>query len=222
MQQLVLELAPPAPPTLDNFFPGPNAAALAAVRDAFAGGERVTYLWGEAGSGKTHLLRAAASEGASLGQAAVYVSAPHAALAALPACSVLAVDDVDALDDAAQLALFDAFNLLRTRDGLLFAAGSRPVAELALREDLRTRLGSGLTMRLAPLGDAEKAEALAGHAAQRGLRLATEVIAYILTHFDRDMGSQMALLDAMDRLSLEQKRPLTLPFVRDALRALAP
>ena len=41
--------------------------------------------------------------------------------------------------------------------------------------------------------------------------------AYLLTHFRRDMPSLMALLDALDRFSLEQKRAVTLPLLRAML-----
>lgn len=220
MQQLVLELAPPAAPSLENFFPGPNEAAVAALRDALAGGERVVYLFGEAGSGKTHLLRAAVREAEALGRTAAYAGAPHTGLATRAECDVLAVDDIEQLDGAAQLALFDAFNILSANKGRLFGAGSQPAAELPLREDLRTRLGSGLSLRLAPLNDEAKAAALTWHAAQRGLELAPEILAYVLTHCRRDMGTQIAVLDALDRHSLVHKRPVTLPLLREALRAL--
>jgi DnaA-homolog protein len=43
------------------------------------------------------------------------------------------------------------------------------------------------------------------------------VPAYLLTHFRRDMPSLMALLDALDRFSLEQKRAVTLPLLRTML-----
>jgi len=221
MQQLVLELAPPAAPTLENFFTGPNQAAVAALRDALANGEgeRVVYLFGEPGSGKTHLLRAAVREAETLGHTALYVGAPHAALTVLPDCDVLAVDDIERLDIVSQLALFDAYNAQRAGRGRLFGAGTQPAAELLLREDLRTRLGSGLSLRLAPLNDEEKAAALTWHAARRSLKLAPEIIVYVLTHCSRDMGTQVAVLDALDRHSLEHKRPVTLPLLREALRA---
>ena len=219
MQQLVLELAPPAAPSLENFFAGPNQAAVAALRDALAGGERVVYLFGEPGSGKTHLLRAAVREAEALGHTALYVGAPHAALTVLPGCDVLAVDDIERLDIVSQLALFDAFNVLRAGRGRLFGAGTQPAAELPLREDLRTRLGSGLSLRLAPLNDEEKTAALTWHASQRGLKLAPEIVGYVLTHCGRDMGTQIAVLDALDRHSLEHKRPVTLPLLREALKA---
>lgn len=244
MQQLVLELAPPAAPTLENFFPGRNEAAVSALREALVGGERVVYLFGVPGSGKTHLLRAAVREAEALGHAALYVGAPHAGLASLPVkhlnkddkgatpprtsamsdtdvldCDLLAVDDIERLDIVSQLALFDAFNVLRPGESRLFGAGTQPAAELPLREDLRTRLGAGVSLRLAPLNDEEKAAALTWHAARRGLRLAPEIVAYLLTHCRRDMGTQIAVLDALDRHSLEHKRPVTLPLLREALRA---
>ena len=214
---------------------------MAALRDALVGGERVVYLFGEIGSGKTHLLRAVMREAAALGCAALYMDAPHAGLASLPgkllnkdekaaphgsamsdanflSCDLLAVDDIERLDVVSQLALFDAFNVLRAGKGRIFGAGAQPAAELPLREDLRTRLGSGLSLRLAPLSDEDKAAALTWHAAQRGLRLAPEIVGYLLTHCRRDMGTQIAVLDALDRHSLEHKRPVTLPLLREALR----
>jgi len=65
MQQLLLELAPPPPPTLENFSRGRNGAAVEALREALAGGERFVFLWGPGGSGKTHLLRAFSAAGAA-------------------------------------------------------------------------------------------------------------------------------------------------------------
>ena len=61
MQQLVLDIGPAFEPDFDNFVAGPNAEAVAAVRDFAAGATReaVLYLWGEPGSGRTHLLNAA-------------------------------------------------------------------------------------------------------------------------------------------------------------------
>ena len=67
---------------------------------------------------------------------------------------------------------------------------------------------------LAPLPDEGKAAVLKHAARERGIMLADDVPAYLLTHFRRDMPSLMALLDALDRFSLEQKRAVTLPLLR--------
>jgi len=86
-----------------------------------------------------------------------------------------------------------------------------------VREDLRTRLGWGLVFHLAPLPDEDKAAVLKHAARERGIMLADDVPAYLLTHFRRDMPSLMALFDELDRFSLEQKRAVTLPLLRTML-----
>jgi DnaA family protein len=222
MQQLALELGPPPPPTYDSFFPARNAASFEALRAALAAGEQYIYLWGPRGSGKTHLLRAFVAD------AAARAVEPTRARYAAPGDSIddrsgetaMAADDVHRLDMVGQIALFDLYNHFRGSGGTLLAAGDRPPADLPLREDLRTRLGSGLVLRLEPLSDEEKAAALSEHARQRGFRIAPELIDYVQRHVKRDMGTQMAVVAALDRISLEKKRPVTLPLVREALKSL--
>jgi DnaA family protein len=219
MQQLLLELAPPPPPTLGNFSPGKNGAALRALRGALEGGERFVFLWGLSGSGKTHLLRGFAGAAGAKGTAA-YIQAANADWARAGGLEVAAVDDVSRLDDSGQIALFDLCNRLRVSGGALAASGEAPPARLALRADLRSRLASGIVLQLHPLSDEDKAAALYAHAAGRGIALDGELIRYLLTHFDRDMGTQIAALDALDRYSLQRKRPITLPLLKEALSLL--
>lgn len=218
MRQLLLQLAPPPAPTLDNFVPGRNAAALQVLRDLArgTGAERFVYLWGEPGSGRSHLLRGlvqAARKGKAryLGGAAD-IGAPDATL--------IAVDDVQHLAADAQIRLFDLYNRMRATAGTLVASGDAAPAQLALRADLRSRLAWGLAFQLHPLSDAEKAAALREHARARALDLGEDVIAYLLRHARRDMASLIGILDALDRHSLEHKRPVTLPLVRDALESM--
>lgn len=197
MQQLVLDIGPPAAPAFDNFVAGPNAEALARVRGLAEGTlrEAIVYLWGDPGSGRTHLLRAAARLNPKL----------------------VIADDVERLEAVAQQQLFVAINAARGGGAAVLAAGTRAPAGLELREDLRTRLAWGLVYQLRPLGDAEKAEHLRAEAARRGLRLSAEVVGYLLTRFPRDLPSLNGVLEALDRYSLAAKRPVTLPLVREAL-----
>jgi len=220
MRQLLLELAPPPAPALENFFPGRNGAALKALRAALEGGEAFVYLWGASGSGRTHLLRGFATAASST-RAAECFAAEKADWARAAKLAAVAVDDVSRLDAAGQIALFDLCNRLRGSHGALAAAGDAPPAELGLRPDLRSRLASGIVLQLHPLSDAEKAEALREHATRRGMAMDPDLIQYLLAHFERDMGTQTAVLDALDSYSLQRKRPVTLPLLKEALRSLA-
>src|SRR5688572_23754781 len=197
MQQLVLDIGPAAAPDFDNFVAGPNGEALARVRGLAEGSlrEAIVYLWGERGCGRSHLLRAASRVNPAL----------------------IVADDVEALGDAGQQRLFVAINAARQGEAAVLAAGAHPPAQLALREDLRTRLAWGLVYQLKPLSDEEKALHLRAEAARRGLRLPDEVVGYLLTRLPRDLPSLKSVLDALDRYSLAAKRPVTLPLVREAL-----
>jgi DnaA family protein len=223
-EQLVFELAAPEPPSFGNFLPGRNAEAFAAVTALASGSAAETglVLWGASGAGKTHLLRAATRAVEARGAAATYLAGPGELLAHDPdALAVRALVAVDAIDDAspeAQACLFTLFNGLRERAGHLFAASRLPLAALPMREDLRTRLGWGLVYELLPLADAEKPEALAAYARQRGVLLADGVIAFLLAHGRRDMATLLGSLAALDRRSLATRRPITVPMVREWLR----
>jgi DnaA family protein len=56
-------------------------------------------------------------------------------------------------------------------------------------------------------------------AAERGLVLPDEVIDWLLRHTRRDLSALFGVVDALDALSLELKRPITLPLVREALQS---
>lgn len=200
MQQLPLEITPPSEPDFGNFVAGANAEALAGVRQLADGtlAESIVYLWGEPGSGRTHLLRAASRERPEL----------------------IVADDVEMLDEGAQQALFVAINAARDGHAAVLAAGSASPAALGLRQDLSTRLAWGLVYHLQPLSDAEKSEHLRAEAGRRGLYLSNEVVGYLLTRVPRDLGSLRGVLEVLDRHSLARQRALTVPLVREVLSTL--
>ncbi len=230
MRQLILGLDAPKPPSLASFVVGGNAELTSLVDQlgaAQASGirlpldRRFVYFWGQASAGKSHLLQAlsAAPHTRRINGAA------HArdddlddAFYFDPAISLYLIDDADRLGPQAQVAAFALFNQVREHGATLVSAGCLPPALLRLREDLRTRLGWGLVYHLHELSDAEKIEALTMAAQARGMALSPGVLPYLITHFQRDMRSLSAMLDALDRHSLETQRPITLPLLRNLLQ----
>lgn len=217
MTQLLLDIAPEWVPTLDNFVAGRNIELLSALRHALAGtaSERCFYLWGETGCGKSHLLQAAVGQARVLEQSAIYA---RGAVPAEPA-RVVAVDDVETLDDAAQVAMFTLYNRMRENGGMLLVSGVSAPSHLTLRDDLRTRLGWGMVYQVHALSDAEKAQALEQHAQARGFVLPHEVTQYLLRHGRRDLPALLALLDALDAHSLRLKRVPSVPLLKEVMYA---
>ena len=217
-RQLTLDLIRPLTPSLDNFVVGRNAETLATLRAvSLRQGEAFVYLWGEAGSGRSHLLSAlAGARPAAL--AAAGVAVPEFA----DSHGLYLVDDVDARDPESQQRLFVLMNEVRAHPGAaLVTTGSAAPAQLALREDVRTRLAWGLVYQVHALTDDEKAQALEERARSRGLSLSHDVIAYLLTHMPRDMRTLVAILDALDGYALASRRAITVPLVREWAQAAA-
>lgn len=215
-----LDLSAGEPQTLESFVVGANVELTQHLRHLAnransSLNENFTYLWGGAGAGKTHLLRAMASLPATR-----YIAADASADAFefLPGQQVYLLDDCDKLSDDAQVSAFALFNQVRENNGVMIAAGSVAPAVLGVREDLRTRLGWGLIYQVHELTDDEKIAALNQRALARGLTLSSGVLPYLITHFRRDMRSLSAMLDALDHYSLETKRAITLPLLRDLLQ----
>jgi len=218
MRQMVLSLAPASSPTFENFVPGRNAE-LVSVLSALSAGERrerFVYIWGVTGCGKTHLLRAVNSVLSHQGVTAVMLSAPGDVPPESQVDVVLA-DDVDQWNAQGQQRLFNTYNAQRDEGGVLIAAGPVPPARLDLRHDLVTRLGWGLVYQVHTLTDEEKTAAMTEHARSRGFDLNREVIDYLLTRQTRDLPGLLAILDALDSYSLENKRAVTIPLVRELL-----
>lgn len=208
MSQLILDFGPLPPPTLENFASGRNAECVAALRlllqhlgrnDALTAAptSRFIYIWGPAGAGKSHLATALRAERQD---------------------RLTVVDDCHLLNASSQRDLFHRFDvMIQSPDLALVAFGDQPPARLPVMPELASRLGWGIVFLLEPLDDDDLEIALKDAATARGLPIGDEVVTYLLRHTRRDMGGLKALLDRLDRLSLQSKRPVTLPLLKALL-----
>ena len=218
MSQLLLDIAPDWQPTLGNFVAGRNPELLSALRHALSaagnpgGGERSFYLWGETGSGRSHLLQACVHAAREM-----QLSASYAQGGVPTDAMIVAMDDVELLDDTAQIGLFNLYNRTRDNSGMLLVSGRESPQNLKLRDDLRTRLGWGMVFQVHNLSDDEKVQALKQHAHERGFVLPGEVAQYLLRHGRRDLPSLMKVLDALDELSLRLHRAPSVPLLKEVL-----
>jgi DnaA family protein len=220
MRQLLLDLGPEKPQTLDTFAVGKNQELLHILRQVITEAtsslkDRFIYLWGELGAGRTHLLRALAT---TPNARYIAADAPADAFLFAPETTLYMIDDCEKLSPESQIEAFNLFNQVRENGGVLVTAGAVAPAVLPVREDLRTRLGWGLIYQVHGLTDDEKIAALTLAAHARGFALAPGVLPYLITHYRRDMRSLSAMLDALDRYSLETKRPITLPLLRSLIQ----
>lgn len=232
MKQIALDIAISPAPSLANFLPGPNAAALEHLRLWVGDGRGTggmamlrspvpTYLWGESASGKSYLLKAVSEalreQGGEVGWLDPSVHEPPEFS---PRWVAVMLDDVQQYSAVQQHAAFNYFVNAQTEQRWILAAGSLPPADLPLRDDLRTRLGWGHVFALQVLTEAERRAVLRQEADARGIFLSDEVMDFILARFSRDLNSLTQLLQQLDGYSLATKRAITIPLVKSMLETL--
>jgi DnaA family protein len=137
---------------------------------------------------------------------------------------VVILDDVHLYTAVQQHAAFNWFvNATTPSDGQqrwVLAAGNVPPSDLALREDLRTRLGWGHIFQLQVLSETERRAVLRQQADDRGVFLSDEVMDFMLNRFSRDLSSLIQLLDQLDGYALQTQRAITIPLIKAMMEAM--
>ncbi|MCE2657416.1 MAG: DnaA regulatory inactivator Hda [Rubrivivax sp.] len=215
--QVPLPLVPTQRGRFESFLPGPNLAVLQQLAGQVPPGQPV-YLWGEPGSGKTHLLQAMAGAAEAQGLVVQWfdptVTQPWELSAG---CGLLVLDGVDAYTPEQQQQAFALCIEAQSQACPWAAAGHLPPVDLPLREDLRSRLAWGQTHALQSLGEDQTLFALELEAERRGIELSADVKRYLISRLSRDLSSLMQLLQRLDAYSLSRARPVTVALLRDML-----
>ena len=225
MQQIALDIGLFSGPTLANFCAGPNEAVLKHLQlwvgsksTAHTRSPVPTYVWGTAGSGKSHLLKAVREalreQGARVGWLDANV---HDAPEFDEGWAAVLLDDVHLYTAAQQHMAFNWFVNAQTLQRPVLAAGELPPADLKLRDDLRTRLGWGQIFAMQLLSEVQQRAVLRQAADARGVFLSDEVMDYMLTRFSRDLGSLMELLELLDGYALQTKRAITIALIKSMM-----
>ena len=228
MKQLALDIGLPTGPSLASFYAGRNAAVVQHLRDWVASSCPPsstlvpTYVWGESGAGKTHLLQAVRQ---TLREQGVQLGWMDASTGFPPEFderwTAVLMDDVHLYTPMQQQRAFNWFvNAANPPTGQacwLVAAGNSAPASLHLREDLRSRLGWGYVFEMYVPNEDESREIVRHEASIRGLALSADVPDYMLKYFSRDLSSLLLLLDKLDDFALRNKRAITIPLLKSML-----
>lgn len=231
-EQLLLNLRPRTDARLSDFAAPSQALLLAALSDVLRQPASLLYVYGEAGSGRSHLLSALCTEAEGQGLTSVLLPMAElreedpALLAGLEGQDLIAFDDLEAVAGHRgwEEALFHLFNRARHEVGqessrLVFSAVRAPLACAFALPDLVSRLSLAPLWEL-PLPDDTGREALLqAAAARRGLIIEPDLMRYLLLRAPRGSGRLLELLETLDRQSLVAGRRLTIPFVRPLLES---
>lgn len=187
--------------------------------------ENLLYLHGPSGSGKTHLLKAIAGAlgKATSGQVPYLSCRDRFTADELPVrfagSAALLVDDLHLLPDDGDIraGLWQIFNDFYGTGRKIAMAGLYPPRELPCLDDhLVSRLLWGLVTSVDASDDRSRRMILKKVADDRQVRVPDEVMEYILSTTSREVGELIDSFDALYRLSMAEKRRITLPLARTA------
>ncbi|MCW9030637.1 MAG: DnaA regulatory inactivator Hda [Gammaproteobacteria bacterium] len=221
-QQLTLGIRLRDDATFDNYFAGQNEQVVYNLK---LQDEPYVFLFGENGTGKSHLLQAACHQIGKNGLPVVYLPLAEeglmpAMLDGLESMSLIALDDIHNVigDEHWEQALFNLYNRAREKGVNILVSSAESLTSLNIKlADLKSRLSWGPIYKLTALTDSEKQLALQERAKNRGLDLTDDVVTYLLKRSARDMTSLFALFEKLDRASMVEKRKLTIPFIKSYL-----
>lgn len=214
--------------TLTDFCWGDNALLKQQLLLSLQGqGERLIYLWGTIGCGKSHLLQACCQAVSTNQTSAMYLPlhtlkewGPEI-LEGMDEHAWICIDDIDAIAGKPdwEEALFHLYNRIRDNGETHLIISSRysPNATPVHLADLRSRLSWGLVIQLNELNDADKIHTLKVHARKRGFELSDSVGQFLLNRCARNMHDLNRLLNRLDEASLSAQRKITIPFIKAVL-----
>lgn len=212
---------------LVSFLAGENGNLIKLLKQiANKESNHVLYLWGEAGTGKTHLLQAACKQAAESDLHVAYIPLNQIEelsaemLHDLGELDLVCIDDVESMIGQLewQQGLTWLYNELKDNKHSLIISGNKSPANSGLElDDLKSRLSSDQVIQIKSPNDDLKIKILKQKAKERSFELSDEVIEFLMRRVERNLSSLIDILDKIDHASLAAKRKITIPFVKELI-----
>jgi DnaA regulatory inactivator Hda len=198
-----------------------NAEAIALIDGAAKWTQPVQWIYGPAGSGKSHLVAVLANQLCALllpAQRLAEDSQINNILAGDTAADMLVIDGLDHLPRHAEEVLFHLLNQARHGGVPMLLLSRAPATRLDIAlPDLASRLKAIPAISLGAPCDALVAGLIGKLFADRQLRPEARVIDYLLPRIDRDYQAMGRLVAAIDAAALAEQRAVTVPLVTKVL-----
>jgi len=219
MRQLQLHIEPQLDARISDFS-GPGwETVIDSVRQLHAGLVNRFYVYGGAGTGKSHLLSAICDSYLELGKSAIKVSllelldAPIEAITSLESYDLVALDDIEAIVGVPhwQKAVFHLINNNNEGGGQLVFSSRYAPKELKLElYDLRSRLNQAVSVALPDGKDyADRQALLMSVLTRRGVHFDGQIIEYLLQHGPYQTGTLLQSVDQLEKLLQGEKVKLS-------------
>jgi DnaA family protein len=224
-KQLPLDFKQNNEQTFAEFIVGSNTSLLKSLQTFSQSKETILYIWGEIGSGKSHILNAFTNYCAENNKSAV-VLAPND-LAQRENISLIEMFDYICIDNIEQLAadslleesLFHWINEIKQykKKIILACQISNKSSEWQL-PDLKSRLQSGRTHKIKALDRHKVIDVFIKQAQQKGIKIDIRVSQFLQNNCPMNMRYLSELLSKLDQITLIEKKQVTIPLIKKIIQ----
>ena len=210
--------------SVKGFYCDPNNKKLFEELINFDGDD--VFIYGTNNIGKTYLLQAICNYYNSDSRSSLYIplmDVKNYDTAIIDNVSSLDLVCIDGLDQIVnnsewEIALFNLINSsLNTECRLIFSANfTNKTLQFGL-PDFESRIKKLNSFEMTPVQDVYLKEALLHISEFRSINLGEKEVKYLLGYTKRNLSDLVSILERLDSLSMELKRKITIPLIKDYL-----
>ena len=179
------------------------------------------FIYGASGQGKTHILQGAVLKALEMDKNAIYIdcneSFPEHILDFIDQVHFISFDNVHLISSKNQEIFFDLYNQARQSQILILVSADSLPSDLEVMKDIKTRLSLTAVFKLEELNDELTVMVIDSQMIERNLKIDPKVYKYLFKNVSRDLKKLLSTLDDLDQASLQSKKPISIPFVREFL-----
>ena len=222
MNQLGLPISLNSKMLLDNFIG--NSELLNHINSLSYNNEASEiYVYGKEGLGKTHLLHGAVIRSLNDGKNAIYIDCnylfPEHILDSVDEFKLISIDNINFINNTNQDLFFDFYNRARQSKNItIVVSGNCLPSNLNIMKDMKTRLSLAVVFKLDILDDDSTMVVLNNQMSERNLTIDSKVYKYLFKNYSRDLKVLLSVINDLDKLSLQSKQAISIPFVKKTLQ----
>ena len=184
------------------------------------------FIYGSKESGKTYLLQAMCNSYSSLNKSSLYIPLKKAMgygteiFESLENIQLICLDGIENVISTIEWekAIFNLINKTLISKSRLIITSSEDLQSLNfVLPDLESRLRKIESYELTPIQDKDILDALKYISKLKSINLGDKEARYLVTYSQRNISNLVHILESLDQLSMEMKRKITIPLIKEVI-----